>query len=248
MNIKDSILICTILALATCSMWAQPSDIYDGGDGQGYSKEEIITAIDHLYSGSVGDGYGCDFLLSSQDYIYRGGIAVGYSMNLNPTAIDILYLGGVDDGYASDKDSSDSDYMYLGGEDDGYIVSSLKVPFIWTGSLGTGWNVSGNWNYNIIPDISRPVIIPFDVPNFPYVNTGLMSIGSDPNQGDYLCASLWIQENALLVNRVHNRVENYGEIIIGGEMWVKKVTADAFTNYMDGKVLIKSTGVFTIKP
>jgi len=248
MNIKKTLFKIMVLAFATSNMCAQPSGIYDGGDGQGYSKEEITTAIDHLYSGSDGEGYAYEFLLSNQDYINLGGIADGYSVSLDSSADDMFYLGGDDDGYASDKEITDNDYLHLGGNDDGYVSILFRAPFIWTGSSGTGWNVATNWNYNIIPDISRAVIIPFDVPNYPYVNSGLMSIGLDPNQGDYLCASLWIQENALLVNRVNNRVENYGEVIIDGEMWVRKVTADAFINYPSGMVVVKGAGVFTIKP
>ncbi len=120
--------------------------------------------------------------------------------------------------------------------------------FIWTGAIGTGLLIAGNWNYNIVPDLKRRAIIPAGVLSSPFVNAGIFAIGDNPNSGAFECGELWIQDGALLVTRINNKVENYGNIIIDGTMQVKRLAIDAFQNLDGGVVRISPTGQMLIKP
>lgn len=184
---------------------AQPSYIYEGGNGNGYSTQMMSEANTYLLEGNPGDGYACDILIDNSNYLLQGG-------------------GG-----------------------NGYVQDFYLEPFVWTGAIGTGWTVQGNWNYNVVPGIYRPVIIPAGVANWPFLNAGLFNIGDNPNNGAYKCASLWIQRDALLVTRVNNRVENYGAITIDGEMQVKNQASNAFQNIGSGLITITGGGGLTIK-
>ena len=114
--------------------------------------------------------------------------------------------------------------------------------------MGTGWNVQDNWNVNLIPGIARPVVIPSGVPNFPFVNTGIFNIGDDPNNGAFRCASLWIQQGAMVTTRVNSQIENYGNIIIDGELIVKRILPNTLQNFADGTITISSTGSLIFQP
>ena len=216
-----------VLLFVVGDVLCQPPAIYRGGDGNGYSEISISE--------------------TNEDY-YLGGNGNGYSSKEDIVANMSLFLGGPDQGYDSKQSIESNDDYFKGGNDDGYSSIFLRTPFIWTGDVGTSWTVTGNWNYNLIPGIFRPVIIPDGVPNWPFVNAGLFAIGDNPNGSNYRCASLWIQENAFLQTRLNNRIENYGLITIDGEMRVKKITADAFKNFEEGTVLINSGGELVIKP
>ena len=215
----------SILSITTLS--AQPNAIYRGGNGSGYGSIDVITTKDDYFLGGSGTGYSSDDVASAALDIYDGGLGTGYS--------------------SDDKTEVNTDY-FKGGNGDGYASIFDRVPFIWTGAVGTSWTVRGNWNYNLIPGIFRPVIIPDGVPNWPFVNAGLFAIGDNPNGSNYRCASLWIQENAFLQTRVNNRIENYGLITIDGTMRVKKQTANAFQNFDDGVIRISQGGELIIQP
>ena len=235
-----------IIALALySSLRAQPSYIYEGGDGGGWSQESDSDFDYYIYQGGASDGVaaGSDFF---DHYIYRGGANDGFASS-SDFFDHFIYNGGINDGFASGSDFFDH-YIYQGGIGDGYAETLYRVPFIWTGAIGTSWTVPGNWNYNLIPGIYRPVIIPDGVPNWPFVNAGLFAIGDNPNGSNYRCATLWIQEDAFLQTRVNCTIENYGMIQIDGEMRVKKITADAFQNFDTGRVQISETGLLNIKP
>lgn len=217
----------TILILITQLTVVQAQLKYNGGDGCGASMESTTGVA---------------------NYSYRGGDVCGYEMGVKSGVANYSYRGGESSGYDLGSQLGVANYSYRGGDDDGYSHILFRTPFIWTGAIGTSWTVSGNWNYNLIPGIFRPVIIPAGVPNWPFVNAGLFAIGDNPNGSNYRCASLWIQENAFLQTRINCRVENYGLVTIDGEMRVKKITADAFQNFAPGVVIINQGGELKVRP
>jgi len=211
------------------------------------------TQNNAIFAGGNGDGFDIvSFRQSLNNSIFAGGNGDGFDIvSFRQPLNNSIFAGGIGDGFdiISFRQSLNNS-IFAGGESDGFDIATTEsiVPYVWTGALGTGWAVAGNWSENLVPDINRPVIIPSGVPNWPFVNAGLFNIGDNPNNGVYRCASLWIQENAFLQTRINCRVENYGLIQIDGEMRVKKVTADAFQNFEEGTVLILSTGLLNIKP
>jgi hypothetical protein len=160
----------------------------------------------------------------------------------------ILYKGGADDGYFSVQVNDQSNGSFDGGVGEGYVMEEKCEDFVWTGTVGTGWGVTGNWNYNIVPDLKRRAIIPAGVPSFPYLNAGIFAIGENPNNGAFVCGELWIQDGALLVTRINNKVENYGSITIDGTMNVKNSVFNALQNLGNGTIRISPTGLLLIKP
>ena len=186
--------------------------------------------------------------ISQAQVNYDGGDGGGADLEVQYGIANYSYRGGNNSGYKEIQKCGLANYSYRGGYDDGYDFVLYRTPFIWTGTVGTSWTVAGNWNYNLIPGIYRPVIIPDGVPNWPYVNAGLFNIGDNPNNGAFKCASLWVQDGALLVTRINNRIENYGLITIDGTIQVKGTILGAFQNREGGVVIINSGGELKIKP
>jgi len=247
MTYKSIFWIFTILFFAM-AMNAQPSYIYEGGDGGGFSSIEDSAPNTLLYKGGNGDGFNSVENNASNILLYKGGNFDGYSKTIVLNQDNYIFIGGNGDGFAETNISGTNIFLYTGGNAQGYAQVEKCEDFIWTGTIGTGWLVSGNWNYNVIPTLKRRVIVPAGTPFHPALNAGLFSIGENPNNGQYKCGELWIQEGALLVTRVNNRIENYGNIQIDGTMLVRKTTADAFKNLDDGTINISSTGSLMIKP
>ena len=231
-----------------CYSIAQPNYIYEGGIGAGYSSETFAGTSTKLFEGGGGCGYLMDIKIIGNSYLFDGGISDGFFSLKWKELNDIFYFGSDGSGYASSKKYAQQNTLFKGGNNDGYSMVEKCEDFIWTGALGTGWAVTDNWNYSIIPDLKRRAIIPAGVPFFPFVNAGIFAIGDNPNNGAFECGQLWIQEGAQLVTRVNNNVENYGKIIIDGTMRVKKSTIDAFQNIDGGLVRVSSTGNLIIKP
>ena len=225
---------------------AQENYIFQGGDGSGWSADHSIASVSYPYNGGNGQGFTFDISDAPSSTHFEGGVSDGTDSDMY-AASHYVFDGGHSAGFGVGLYLNDH-FLYQGGTDDGFASLLYRVPFIWTGTIGTSWTVSGNWNYNLIPGIFRPVIIPDGVPNWPFVNAGLFAIGDTPNGSNYRCASLWIQEGAFLQTRINNRIENYGLITIDGEMRVKKFTVDAFKNFEEGTVIINSGGELVIKP
>ncbi len=242
--IRYTIYLYTIWCYIPIISSAQPSYIYEGGIGNGYVSILYNANMDLLYNGGLDDGYASISLSSNNALLYKGGIDDGYASIPLISNNDLLYKGGMDDGYASIPLASNNDMLYKGGVDDGYSSMIKMEDFIWTGAIGEGWNISGNWNYNIIPDIHRRTIIPSGVPHYPHLNAGIFAIGDNPNNGSFESGELWIKPNAWLVTRVSNYVENYGKITIDGDMWVKNPNPFAF--YNKGDIDITNNGQLTL--
>ncbi len=247
----------------------QPPYIYEGGLGNGYQSISYISNIDLLYKGGLDDGYTSSFFMSNISYLFNGGVDNGYASNNFDISNKYIYNGGFDNGYASNNfdvsnkyiynggidngyTSNDFDvsnkYIYNGGTDDGYAYFIDRYDFIWTGAVNHGWNVPGNWNTNIIPNIKHTTIIPSNVPNFPYLNTGIFAIGDNPNNGVFESGALIIEQNAWVITNPSNDVENYGNIEVVGNMWVKNDQPSALTNFAQGKINVHNGGNLTLSP
>jgi hypothetical protein len=231
---------------------------HSGGNKDGYASGGYQNAI-NIFAGSTEDGYHKSSF-SNEINIFAGGNKDGYKGLLYQNPISI-FAGGVNDGVDHDDFSNpisifsggildghhkDDFYnnisIYSGGEKDGYDLAKLIEKYVWTGAVGTGWNVTDNWRNLQIPDINSKVIIPSGVPNFPFVNAGLMSIGQDVNGGDYLCNQLLIRTGAELTFRINTEVENYGNLNIKGTVFVLNPTSNTFRNLPGGKITLENGG------
>lgn len=224
-NIIKRIISLVIVIITVTTSYSQPNFIYEGGPGNGYAMEEHSENSTMIYAGSEGSGY----------------TIVEESENST-----MIYEGSQGNGYVSFQLTSAFQFLYEGSEEDGYSSILYMPPFIWTGAIGQSWTIAGNWNFNAVPGISRVTIIPVVAEGnaYPHINAGLFSIGLNPNNGAYKSGELWIQEGALLVTRVNCKIENYGSIIVDGEMRVRNPASDAFINMAEGEVQVNSTGLW----
>lgn len=224
----------------------QPPAIFNGGPGDGYQSVLLLDSNTTLFVGGEGVGYYSAIVLDSNTALFVGGEGVGYySGSVNTT--NAFYAGGHGQGYdLSTKNSNTELFFALGGPNDGYTMQRDYTPFLWTGTIGSGWNVAGNWNYNVIPDINRKTIIPAGVPNWPKLNAGIFAIGENPYGGAFESGELIIEDGAFLTTRINNQVRNRGTITIHGEMSVLNPIADAFIN--EGTVVVKPGGSLLLDP
>lgn len=214
-----------LLSFVLCS---QPTVIFNGGKGQGYSTIK--------------------FLSNTSNVTLKGGTGSGYVLT-SVSSMETFYIGGKGQGYAyDDVDSSQELINALGGQGDGYVMELNYREFVWTGNVGQGWNVAGNWNYSTIPNINRKTIIPADAINWPHLNAGIFSIGSNPLSGAFMSAELWIQQGAQLTTRANNLVRNYGLITIEGLMTVKNDDANTFINNNGAIIKLENTGILKFDP
>ena len=158
-----------------------------------------------------------------------------------PLLIFAQFNGGSGDGYSSSSKSAQIS-ISAGGYDDGYADAFFYTDFIWTGTVGTGWNVPSNWNNNVIPTIRSKVIIPSDVPNFPFVNAGLLSIGEIKNPSTYFCRGVEIASGAEMTLRINATLENYSNLTIDGSLFILYSSNAAVKNLENGVIKIQEGG------
>ena len=224
-----------LILLMGCSLQAQ----FTGGfkDGYDYKASNFQTSI---YTGGSNDGAVTASLTLNMS-IYEGGNLDGYqSILLNNS--QSIYSGGNEDGYVSGLLGAPIS-IFSGGNQDGYAFAGKFVKFVWSGAIGTGWNVNGNWQDGIIPNINSRVVIPAEVPNFPAVNAGLLSVGEDINGGVYLCKAINIQSDAQMTLRINAFTENYGEILVNGQLFIHNTSEAAFQNLNNGTITINDGGL-----
>jgi len=226
----------------------QPSYIYEGGLGGSYDIDTSIIIDKYLFQGGILSGYTSETSTITNEFLFTGGNADGYDILKSESESSFVFNGGNGDGYTRSGKSHSGATFFVGGNSDGYDQYTKCQEFIWTGTVGTGWGVAENWNYTIVPTISRPVIIPAGAPFYPNVNAGILSIGDNPNNGEFVCKSIWVQNGGELYTRINNFIENYGMIQIDGYMQVKNSAPNAFVNYGAGMILVTESGVVEIKP
>lgn len=191
------------------------------------------------FTGGSQDGYHKDIALNSHS-IYHGGARDGAHFAKLESAANI-FRGGSSDGF-SNSTLANAKSIYFGGSKDGYATDSKILSYVWTGNIGTGWNVTGNWLNGIIPDINSNVVIPPGAINFPAINAGLMSIGQDPNSGLYLCKQILVRSGAEITFRVNAFLENYGDFEVRGSVYVLNSAIDAVQNLNGGLITVKNGG------
>ncbi|GLR17628.1 hypothetical protein [Portibacter lacus] len=177
---------------------------------------------------------------------FLGGNKDGYHTVEFSNPISI-FAGGEKDGYHT-ANFENSISIFSGGTSDGYASDEKLFYFIWAGTIGTGWNVGENWSTGFIPDINSRVIIPNNVPNFPAINSGVISVGEDPNAANYLCKQILIHNGAQMTLRVNAFMENYGEIQIYGSIFVLNSAMDAIQNLNGGLIQVRTGGALGLVP
>ena len=219
------------VVLYSCTGLAQ----YTGGDGDGFSTL-TVEQTDYIFDGDDGDGFA--FMSFEQtDDIFDGGDADGFAtMYLEQS--DFLFAGGDGDGFSSGKIAGNST-LYEGGLSDGFAYKNLYQKYIWTGTVGSGWNVTGNWSTNQIPSLRHSVTIPSGVPYYPAVNAGLLAIGKDPlDNSAFRCSNINLQAGANMTTRINCFVEVYGTFRVSGLLFVKNTAPTAFVVKANGELEI----------
>ena len=160
---------------------------------------------------------------------------VAKKIYLNPSSI---YISPSSDGFSAAIYYT-TNLLTRGGDSDGFSVGNFLYYHDWTGLIGTGWLVAGNWENNIVPDDSIRARIPPVVPNFPAVNFGTFTIGA--STGKYLCRDLLIEPGAQLTTRINTITEIYSKVEIKGLMIVKNQSPNSF-KVTGGTIVVYSGG------
>ncbi len=195
------------ILLSAC-LAAQPPEIYFGGVGDGFHFA-AFTADSTIYSAGPSDGFASEEYLQGTS-IFKGGNSDGFAAisYLNPSSI---FVASTSDGFSLGS-YSNTNLLTRGGDADGFGMEYFLYFHDWTGLVGTGWLVAGNWAYDIIPTENARVRIPSAVPNFPAVNSGTFTIGAAT--GKYKCRGLLIEPAAQLTIRVNAITEIYNKVKI----------------------------------
>ncbi|MEM9546077.1 MAG: hypothetical protein AAGA77_08890 [Bacteroidota bacterium] len=219
-----------------------------GGFGSGYSSSSLFNENNSYCLGGFGDGYSQSLHINGFNAFCLGGIGDGYTLATKENEILNFSLGGIGDGYAKSVVADYESIFSKGGKADGFAITKIGHTVYWTGAIGTGWNVSGNWENGTIPTNCNPVIIPASVPNFPAVNAGVLRIGYHFNNGDYNCKKIRVNNGAELTTRVNCFVENYNLIQNFGQIFVKNSASNAFLNLAEGELIVKSGAQLFFEP
>lgn len=191
------------------------------------------------FIGGSADGYN-KARYTNPTNIFAGGEMDGFSRASYKNTISI-FSGAAKDGYDA-ASFTNTISIFAGGNYDGYSTGVKILTFVWTGNIGTGWNIKENWQDLIVPNLNSTVIIPNTALNFPKINAGLLSVGQNPNGGTYLCKRLFLLEGAEMTVKANTFLENYGEIEISGTMYVLNSAVDAVSNLSGGLIDIKRPG------
>lgn len=223
------------------------ADYAKGGIGDGFTSFAFENPFFDISSGGIGDGFANSEIENPFFDFTSGGIGDGYSKAEMTATFNDFALGGVSDGFSFDTLQNTLNTVFSGGESDGFAFDKYGHIIYWTGAVGTGWNVPGNWANGLIPTYCNPVVIPEGVPNFPAVNAGTLKIGYYTNEGEYRCQRLKINANAEMTTRVNCYVENYDLIFVRGTLFVKNPAFDAFKIEKGGVVQLKPNAQIVVK-
>lgn len=217
------------------SSMAQPPQAYYGGPVDGFASLTWYSS-NSIFQSGPGDGSVMAFLFQ-ENSIFEGGQGDGFNADvfMNPSSI---FASAAYDGFSASS-FMNSNQVMQGGASDGFAAENFLYYHNWTGLIGTGWNVAGNWENNIVPDDSIRARIPPGVPNFPFVNLGVFTIGSAT--GDYLCRELLVEPGATMTTRINTVTEIYSRVEIKGLMVVKNQSPNTF-KVLGGTVLLHPGG------
>ncbi|MDF1695655.1 MAG: hypothetical protein P1U56_07495 [Saprospiraceae bacterium] len=244
---KKSIWVSFVLTVLCYTSTKAQDDPFKGGSGDGYSLSEYVNTTSFVYVGGQGDGFSYSSRIDLFNDSYKGGEGDGFTSNFSTNNFFDFTKGGQGDGNATAEYYLTFIDTYKGGVSDGFGFGKHGHTVYWTGLVGTGWNVEGNWENNIIPEYCNPVVIPANVPNFPFVNSGVFRIGYHTNVGDYMCEKLKVDLGAEITTRVNCTVENYNTIVVLGKFFARNSSSGAFINSTNGVMQIKSAGAMIFK-
>lgn len=194
--------------------------LYHGGGNDGHSYVDISES-NSIYFGSEGDGHSTLVLVSS----------------------DGIYYGSISDGHAVDSWNTNQN-IYTGSAEDGQDMNLTLRTYIWSGDVGTGWNVADNWTNDAIPRLRHSVILPNDRPNYPKLNSGIFATKKILTTANFFCKNIQIANNAELTFRLNCFVENYGKIHNYGTVFGLNPSLDAIRNLTGGEIRLFSGAEF----
>ena len=196
------------------------------------------------FQGGISDGFAIGEFNSTLSGPYQGGQNDGFSIsNLNSIPVN-LFNGGKNDGSTFASVMVGDNFQYHGEYSDGFGLLNHFQLYEWSGSVGSGWNVSGNWNTGQPPSMRHTVVIPSTALNWPGINAGIFVIKKDPTDtGSYFCNELHIEPGAQVLTRINCFIRNYGMINIEGLLRVKNTALDAFINMPEGQIEIINGGI-----
>ena len=193
-----------------------------GGTNDGFGFG-IFTQAKPLYQGGGNDGFGIASF-ESDGSIYTGTTTGG-------------------DGFST-SDFMNEESLYRGGENDGYSRGDYLYYHAWTGLVGSGWLIAGNWTDNVIPTESMRVRIPGSAPAMPGINAGIFKIGTSAG-ATYTCKELWIESGATVTGRMTAFIENHNSIIIEGLFRWRNQTVQSFICQPGSHLVIRQGGILT---
>ena len=205
-----------LMALASCNPSALAQ--FTGGNADGYSQGEFEPS-GSIFNGGYQDGFG-------QSYYNSSGT---------------LYRGKYHDGFEVSTFNSPGS-IHRGDTTDGYASALFLYYHKWTGNVGTGWLVAGNWEGNVVPTEDIRVRIPGDAAHMPGVNAGTFKIGTDSG-ADYTCKALWVGEGANLLCRINTFIENHSYVRVDGVFRWRNEDQDSFVNMPGAVIEIGDGGV-----
>lgn len=229
-----------ITAIVLISLW-MPAAVcaqFVGGNADGFGFDHAQGAGD-LFQGSNGDGFAVD-IWEGPGLFYRGQAGDGFARAMLQ-APGLFYRGHSGDGYAG-SEFSNPQTLYAGASSDGFSRGQYLYYHVWTGLVGTGWLIAGNWTDNIIPTEDLRVRIPATAPNMPAINAGFFKIGTEAG-ADYTCKALWIESGADLLGRINAFIENHSLITIDGTLRWKNQATNSFINAPGAEIIVTTGGI-----
>ena len=211
---KDITLVCLMLFGASLTMQAQ----FLGGPADGFGID-ILENSNSLFSGGLGDGV-AGISYQSANSIYKGRNADGIAL-----------------GQLESQNS-----IYRGDSSDWADLATYLYYHAWTGQVGSGWLVTGNWTDGIVPTDSIRVRIPSSAPNMPALNAGVFKVGTSDG-ASFTCRALWIEEGADMLGRINAFIENHNSIIVDGTFRWKNQAPESFINQPGASIFIRNGGV-----
>ena len=198
-----------------------------------------------MFHGGFSDGYGRVENEDSLSLISKGKFSDGYNLGNSVDLTALNSLGGFADGYSISKLNNQINISSRGGHTDGYS-SEFWIRKYWTGAINSVWHNSTNWSDALVPNMNDQVIIPADCLFYPILSGQRLLIGQSGSPLDFICNSLWIQNNASLTGSTTTRFESSNRLEIDGNFYWKNVSLYSIINNLGATIKVGSTGALEI--
>lgn len=151
------------------------------------------------------------------------GILVPAGANLGATRIRV----SASRGFVPDPCNS-AGYIYGETEDYSITVFSPPVYVTWDGESDTEWSNPLNWDGDVVPGVTDPVIIPGGVLQYPNF-TGTLYVGALVSLGPNVCQSLIIENGASITIDWGGQINMFGNVNVnsGGSLNCKVLTVSS---------------------